>query len=131
MPSPVVRIALSQHNWDKFDLLDKFYDNQEKFFEKINVSNPFQEVATTSTVTTSTNGMWQCLTCYEELPSSVSWLFLHKYNIYLIIFKILNTVYCLRVSAIITRNHAHSTDFVYYVAEAVLLLRKNGYYNLL
>lgn len=81
MPSPVVRIALSLHNWDKFDLLDKFYDNQEKFFEKINVLNPFQEVATTSTVTTSTNGMWQCLTCYEELPSSVSSLFLHKYNI--------------------------------------------------
>lgn len=73
MPATVARIALSQQNWDKDVLLEKFYDDPEKFFEKINVMNPFQEVATTSTASTSTSvSTWECLTCYEEFPSSVS-----------------------------------------------------------
>lgn len=74
MPASIARIALSQHNWDKQDLLSKFFDDQDKFFQKINVLNPFQEVATTSTASTSAN-IGECLTCYGEYPSIVSFVF--------------------------------------------------------
>lgn len=71
MPATIARIALSQHNWDKDLLLEKCYDDPEKFFEKINVLNPFQTVATTSTESTS-GSTGECLTCFEEFPLSVS-----------------------------------------------------------
>lgn len=71
MPATIARIALSQHNWDKDVLLEKFYDDPDKFFEKINVMNPFEEVATTSTASTSVSS-GECLTCYEVVPSIVS-----------------------------------------------------------
>lgn len=81
MPASIARIALTQHNWDKQDLLSKFFDDQDKFFQKINVLNPFQDVATTSTASTSAN-IGECLTCYGEYPSNVSQtgLFLYKKN---------------------------------------------------
>lgn len=72
MPEMVARIALSQHDWDKYILIDKFYDDQDKFFEKINVVNCFQEVVpATSTASTNISTV-ECLTCYDEIPSSVS-----------------------------------------------------------
>lgn len=77
MPASIARIALSQHNWDKQDLLSKFFDDQDKFFQKINVLNPFQEVATTSTASTSANN-GECLTCYGEYPSIVSFVVVQK-----------------------------------------------------
>ena len=72
MPAPIARIALSQYDWDKWVLIEKFYDDQDKFFEKINVMNPFEEVASTSTDTSATTGTSECLTCFEEYPSNVS-----------------------------------------------------------
>lgn len=80
MPASVVRIALSQYDWDKWKMLETFYDNQVKFFEKINVSNPFQEVATTSIAGKSAKKV-ECLTCYDEFPLSVSWtIFINVLN---------------------------------------------------
>lgn len=72
MPATVARIALSQLNWDKDLLLEKFYDDLDKFFEKINVLNPFLDIATTSTATTSANTR-ECLTCYDKFPLNVSY----------------------------------------------------------
>lgn len=73
LPAPVARIALSQHDWDKWKFIEKLYDDPDKFFKEINVINPQQEVATTSTSSTGTSASTgECLTCFEELPSSVS-----------------------------------------------------------
>lgn len=61
-------------------MLETFYDNQVKFFEKINVSNPFQEVATIPIAGKSAKKV-ECLTCYDEFPLSVSWtIFINVLN---------------------------------------------------
>lgn len=80
LPVTVVRIAFSQYDWKKWDLLEEYFDCPEKFFKKINVMAPVEgeqafnkvSVASSGQITSTNPSTRECLTCYEELPLSVS-----------------------------------------------------------
>ncbi|XP_031635616.1 potential E3 ubiquitin-protein ligase ariadne-1-like [Contarinia nasturtii] len=66
MPATVARIALGYCDWNKMVLLEKYTDDQQKFFDNANIKNPFLEVEEDEK-----RRKTDCLTCFEQLPSDM------------------------------------------------------------